>query len=89
MISLFAAGGVKGVIGLGLPLTAVSILSAYTDLRTAITFIAIPVVVTNLYQAFEGGRVLEMLRRYWVINLFSVIGTLMGAQILYRVVPKF
>ena len=55
MISLFAAGGVKGVIGLGLPLTAVSILSAYTDLRTAITFIAIPVVVTNLYQAFEGG----------------------------------
>jgi len=79
------AGGVKGVIGLGLPLTAVSIMGSVVPLPTAIAFIAIPVVATNLYQAFEGGRALEMLRKYWVINLCSVAGTVIGAQILFLV----
>jgi uncharacterized protein len=87
MAALFIAGGVKGVIGLGLPLTAISIMGAVTDLRTAIAFIAIPVVATNLYQAFEGGRAMEMLRKYWLINSFSVAGTGVGAQILFLVDP--
>ena len=82
------AGAVKGVIGLGLPLTSVSILGSIVDLRTAIAFIAIPVVATNLYQAFEGGRVFEMLRKYWLINLCSVAGTFIGAQILFIVDPR-
>lgn len=87
MVALFVAGGVKGVIGLGLPLTAISIMGAVTDLRTAIAFIAIPVVATNLYQAFEGGRAMEMLRKYWLINICSVAGTVVGAQILFLVDP--
>jgi uncharacterized protein len=87
MVALFVAGGVKGIIGLGLPLTAISIMGAVTDLRTAIAFIAIPVVATNLYQAFEGGRAVEMLRKYWLINICSVIGTAIGAQILFMVDP--
>ena len=82
------AGGVKGIIGLALPLTSVSILGSIVDLRTAIAFIAIPVVATNLYQAFEGGRVFEMLRKYWLINLCSVAGTFIGAQILFIVDPR-
>ena len=86
--TLFVAGGVKGVIGLGLPLTAVSILGSVVDLRTAIAFVAIPVVATNLYQAFEGGRAMEMLRKYWVLNLCSVAGTIVGAQILFLVDPR-
>ncbi len=88
MAALLFAGGVKGVIGLGLPLTAISVMGAFTDLRTAIVFIAIPVVATNLYQAFEGGRAGEMLRRYWRINCYSVIGTIAGAQILFLVDPR-
>lgn len=85
MAALFVAGGVKGVIGLGLPLTAISMIGAVTDLRTAIAFIAVPVVATNIYQAFEGGRAGEMLRRYWVVNLCAVIGTWVGAEILFMV----
>ena len=88
MIALFVAGGVKGVIGLGLPLTAISIIGAVVDLRTAIAYIAIPVVATNLYQAFDGGRTPEMLRKYWVINLCSVAGTVVGTQILFVVDPR-
>lgn len=88
MAALFVAGGVKGVIGLGLPLTAISILGSVVDLRTAIAYIAVPVVATNLYQAFEGGRVLEMLRRYWLLNSCAVAGTWMGAEILFLVDPR-
>ena len=54
------------------PRTAADILSiigAVADLRLAIALIAIPIVATNIYQAFYGGRALEMLLRYWVINL--------------------
>ena len=88
MIALFVAGGVKGVIGLGLPLTAISIIGAVVDLRTSIAYIAIPVVATNLYQAFDGRRTPEMLRKYWVINLCSVAGTVVGTQILFVVDPR-
>jgi uncharacterized membrane protein YfcA len=87
MVALFLAGGVKGIIGLGLPLTALSIIGAVADLRLAIALIAIPIVATNIYQAFDGGRAMEMLRRYWVINLCSVVGTVIGAQILFIVDP--
>jgi uncharacterized membrane protein YfcA len=87
--ALFVAGGVKGIIGLGLPLTAVSIMSSVIDLRTAIAFIALPIVATNLWQAIQGGRMGEILREYWVINLCSVIGTFAGAEILYLVDPRY
>ena len=90
MIALLMAGVVKGIIGLGLPLTALSIIGAVADLRLAIALIAIPIVATNIiYQAFCGGRALEMLRRYWVINLCSVVGTVIGAQILFMVILIF
>ena len=69
-------------------MTAVSILGSVVDLRIAISFVAIPVVATNLYQALEGGRVMEMLRKYWVLNLCSVVGTIIGAQILFLVDPN-
>lgn len=88
MAALLVAGGVKGVIGLGLPLTAISILVAVVDLRTAVAFVALPVVATNIYQAFEGGRAAEMLRRYWVINLFAVGATWVGTEILFLVDPN-
>lgn len=88
MAALLVAGGVKGVIGLGLPLTAISIMGAVVDLRTAICYVALPVVATNIYQAFEGGRAAEMMRRYWVINLFAVCATWVGTEILFLVDPR-
>ncbi len=87
--ALFVAGGVKGVIGLGLPLTAISIMGAVIELRTAIAFIAVPIVATNLLQAIQGKRMGEILRQYWVINVFSVLGTFAGAEILFIVDPRY
>ena len=50
------AGGVKGVIGLGLPTVSLGLLTATLDLPTAMSQMIAPSLVTNLYQATAGGH---------------------------------
>ena len=52
---MVAAGCVKGVIGLGLPLTSIAILGTVMDLRQAIPYIVVPILVTNAFQAMQGS----------------------------------
>ena len=54
-IAMVAAGCVKGVIGLGLPLTSIAILGTVMDLRQAIPYIVVPILVTNAFQAMQGS----------------------------------
>ena len=49
-------GGVKGVIGLGLPTVSLGLLTATLDLPTAMSLLIAPSLVTNLYQATAGGH---------------------------------
>jgi uncharacterized membrane protein YfcA len=81
------AGCVKGVIGLGLPLTAVAILGVVLELREAIPLLVIPVLVTNAWQVLQGGRLAELFRRFWSMNLLLAVGTWLGTVILFRVDP--
>ena len=55
---MIAAGCVKGVIGLGLPLTSIAILGTVMDLRQAIPYIVVPILVTNAFQAMQSGMLL-------------------------------
>ena len=50
------AGGVKGVIGLGLPTVSLGLLTAVLDLTTAMALLIVPSFVTNLWQAMAGGN---------------------------------
>ena len=45
------AGAVKGVVGLGLPATTVSILTATLGLTNGLALIVVPTCVTNAWQA--------------------------------------
>ena len=49
------AGGVKGVIGLGLPSVSLGLLTATLDLPTAMALMIAPSFFTNSYQATVGG----------------------------------
>ncbi len=84
MLAFFFGGGVKGAIGLGLPLTAVALMSTTLDLRTAVPLLIIPVVLTNLWQALRGGEALFLLRRYWTLYLGSCVGVWGGTLMLVR-----
>jgi uncharacterized membrane protein YfcA len=86
-VAFLVAGGVKGVIGLGLPLTAIAILGLVLGLREAIPLLVIPVLVTNLWQVMQGGDLGGLFRRFWPMNLTLAIGTWIGTVILFRVDP--
>ena len=81
----FALGGIsKGVIGFGLPLIAVPICASVVSVPLAIAITAAPVLVSNFYQAFHGGRQSIVMRRFWPFLVTLVLGVLLGAQVLTR-----
>lgn len=82
-IAFLAAGFVKGVIGLGLPLTSVAIMTTILPIRDAIPLVVVPALVTNLVQSLEGGMIAAMLRRYWLLNAAVVMGTWLGTVLLF------
>jgi hypothetical protein len=59
------AGLVKGVVGFGLPVVAIAVLTAIHGLTEAMALMLVPTFVTNLWQALVGGRLGELTRRLW------------------------
>lgn len=76
------AGGIKGLIGVGLPTVAIALLLNVMPLREAMPLIVLPAIVTNIWQAFVGGRLLVLIRRFWPLLLLLVVGTWIGVGIL-------
>lgn len=60
------AGTIKGAIGIGLPTTAISLLSQFTEPRIAIAVGLIPVLLSNVWQVYRAGNVIGSFRRYWI-----------------------
>lgn len=69
--AFLVAGTVKGVAGVGLPLTALGILTTQTDPRTAIALALVPIFLSNLWQFLSSGGVRAAIRRY--LPLISVM----------------
>ena len=74
--SFLLAGTVKGLTGLGLPIVAVGVLAHFTDPRTAISLIIIPIFMSNIWQMRRQGHFLEALRNYWplALTLMLILG---------------
>jgi hypothetical protein len=71
--TFFIAGGVKGVIGLGLPSVSLALLTATLGLYEAMAILLVPSFVTNLWQAVVGGELRAILARTWPFTFFSQI----------------
>jgi len=82
-IAFVFAGSVKGVIGLGLPLTALSILTTVIGIREAMPLIIVPVMITNLWQVLQGGALAILFRRFWSLNLTLAAGVWAGTVLLF------
>ena len=57
------AGTVKGLVGLGLPAISIALMSLFLPLSEAIALIALPTIVTNVWQAAVGGHFWHIVRR--------------------------
>ena len=87
IIAFLVGGIVKGVLGMGLPTTAIAILGAALGLREAIPLLIVPALATNIWQVAQGGAPWEILRRFWLLNLCACLGIWLGTLILFRVDP--
>lgn len=78
------AGTVKGVLALGLPLVGLPLLTLVLDVPAAVGVLMIPLMLSNLIQAIEGEGTIILLRRFWLLIVCLVAGTLIGTALVAR-----
>lgn len=76
------AGGVKGVLGLGLPTIGMGMLSIVMTPVQAAAILVIPALVTNIWQVAAGPALLALLRRFALMIVATVIGTFATVEFL-------
>jgi hypothetical protein len=79
-ISFLLAGLVKGAAGMGLPPTAIALMTLALPLPEALALMTVPTLVTNIWQAVYGGHFRVLLRRFWVMGVLIVAGILIAAR---------
>lgn len=81
-LALFAGGAVKGLVGVGIPLVSLSLLSLFLPLADAVILLPLPIIVANLWQSLSQFHFLPAMRRFWPLVLAMSIGTVAGAHVL-------
>lgn len=85
---VFIGGVVKGVIGLGLPLISVSLMSIILPVKTVVGLLAVPILLSNIWQAQRAGGMLQPLKRFWPMMLAASGGLLVGVYLLVALDPR-
>lgn len=85
VVVFFLAGCVKGVIGMGLPLVTVGLLTAFIGLQPAIALTLAPAFLTNIWQGFSGKHNKTLLRRFWTFFIPTMLFTWPGTIALTHV----
>ena len=79
---VFVLGGlVKGLIGVGLPLVMVPLLSLVIPSPKAIALMGIPILLSNVWQAADGGMVTYAVRRFASLLVAIVLATALTARL--------
>ncbi len=79
VLTFVLAGGVKGVIGLGLPTIAMGLLGLAMPPAQAAALLIVPSTLTNLWQLATGGHLRALLRRLGPMLAMIFIGTALGS----------
>lgn len=87
-VVFFLAGGVKGVIGLGLPTVSLALLTATVGLKEAIALTLVPAFATNVWQGLAGGAFRRIVARIWPVLLPAVFGIFVGTALLAAGDPR-
>jgi uncharacterized protein len=83
--TFLVAGGVKGIIGLGLPTISLALLTATIGLHPAMAMMLAPSLVTNVWQAVVGGNGKAIIARIWPFLTMATVTVWFGAEFLTRV----
>jgi uncharacterized membrane protein YfcA len=80
--SLIVAGLLKGMIGVGMPVVALPLLSLFIDIKSAAMLLSMPLILSNLPQALEGGKTARCLMQLMPVIVGMVPGLFLGVRIL-------
>jgi uncharacterized protein len=86
LFTFVIAGGVKGLLGVGLPTVAMALLSFTMPPAQAAATLIVPALATNLWQIAAGPALFSLLRRFafmaigMVAGTFATIGLLTGTS---------
>src|SRR5262249_37446758 len=80
--SLIVAGLLKGIIGVGMPVVALPLLSLFIDIKSAAMLLSMPLVLGNLPQAMEGGKTGRCLMQLRPVILGMIPGLFFGVRVL-------
>jgi uncharacterized protein len=86
--ALLVGGLIKGVAGLGLPMIAIPLLTLAVDLTTAVVLLALPATASNLFQAFQRGAFVPVVRRFWPLLVAFLPTIAIGAKLLVTLDPR-
>jgi len=84
-LALFVGGAAKGVVGFGIQIVSLAVLTLALDLLTAMAVLLIPTIATNVWQAGVGVHGRALLRRLWSFLLAVALAVFAGALALTRV----
>jgi uncharacterized protein len=83
--SLIVAGLLKGIIGVGMPVVALPLLSLFIDIKSAAMLLSMPLILSNLPQALEGGKTGRCLMQLMPVILGMIPGLVLGARVLLAI----
>jgi uncharacterized membrane protein YfcA len=83
-----AAGFVKGTIGVGLPLVAVPLMAHLMPAPRAIALMAVPVMASNLWQAWKSGISVPATRRFAPLLVTLVLFTVLTVPVMLMLAPR-
>lgn len=84
-ITFFIAGGIKGVVGLGLPPLVLGVITAIADVHSAMAVVALPALLTNIIQALKGPYLRELLLRNGLFFFAATFSVLLGSWFSTRI----
>jgi len=85
MLALVLSGSVKGIFGIGFPVVAMATLPLFITPITAITVIALPIVVTNIQQLFSEKKWKHIIYKYRYMAIFMMLASFLSSQILTHI----
>jgi uncharacterized protein len=83
--SLIVAGLLKGIIGVGMPIVALPLLSVFIDIKSAAMLLSMPLILSNLPQALEGGKTGRCLMQLMPVIVGMIPGLFFGVRVLLAV----
>lgn len=82
VLTVILAGLVHGALGLGFPMVATPLIAVFLDVRVAILLTLLPTAAVNIASIWSARPSLELLHRYSLLAITSLVGAVAGALVL-------